>query len=251
MKAALLLALSLLLTSLALGQSPELRARAALMKANEHYAEKKFASAIDAFTRSKEYAGQSTAEIEYLLTKCHVELGDWASAGRSLSYYFELAHETDIHFNEMLLMIENIREMKMTQPTKKWDELTEDQLWNKVVETRDSTLAFYYLKKFPDGALREDICRVLTPFDTPPSISARMYTRYPEKAMREKVETQTHTAVLIDAKGLVKKIEHLRVHPYFPIVVEDAIRSSGFSPARLNGKSVRGWMVVSLKFSLE
>ncbi|MEQ9231863.1 MAG: hypothetical protein RIF46_14365 [Cyclobacteriaceae bacterium] len=109
----------ILLTLLALGylqiihaQSPEVRARATFMNAQELYGNGDFVEAIDLLESVKELLGSTNPRVEYLLAQSHFANKNSEMAEMAMKKYFEMADDSDPNYNQMLLMVEEIKTQK-------------------------------------------------------------------------------------------------------------------------------------------
>jgi hypothetical protein len=58
------------------GQTPEIQARAAFLKAQELYGNGDFSGSIERLNNVKELLGTTNPRVEYLLAQCHFQNGD-------------------------------------------------------------------------------------------------------------------------------------------------------------------------------
>ena len=153
-----------MISVMATAQSSEIQARAAFLKAQEHYGNGGYQEAVERLLTAKQLLKSTNPRIEYLLTKCYLELDDVKLADTSMKKYFELAAESDINYNEMLLVIDDLEQKKKKEAEKEAEKAQERQIWERAV-TRNTVEAFKnYLYNYPNGAFAEDANKKIRSF---------------------------------------------------------------------------------------
>ncbi len=160
------------------GQSSEIQARAAFLKAQEHYGNGSYKEAVERLLTAKQLLKSTNPRIEYLLTKCYLQVDDVKAADASMKKYFELAAESDINYNEMLLLIDDINEMKKVAEAKEARMVSDKERWQTAVSTNTVRAFESYIAAYPDGQFVQEANQKIRSFPVEPPIeliSGRAY----------------------------------------------------------------------------
>ena len=91
--------------------------------------------------------------------------------------------------------------------------------------------------------------------DVPPAFATRPKPVYPEQARIKEISGNVFVRVLIDEQGRVVKTGIVKRVPadtnVFDKVAMDYIMSARFSPGEQNGKKVKVWMTIPVRFLLQ
>jgi protein TonB len=86
--------------------------------------------------------------------------------------------------------------------------------------------------------------------DVLPEPAVRVLPEYPEMAREAQVEGTVYLWALVGRDGAVQDVRVIRSVPLLDRAAADALRRWRFTPALTNGKPVRVWVAVPVRFSL-
>jgi hypothetical protein len=237
------------------GQTPEIQARAAFLKAQELYGNGDFSASIERLNNVKELLGSTNPRVEYLLCQSYMANKDAEKAEISLKKYFEMADESDQNYNAMLVMIEEIKERKedlaIAAKIEKAKHMDENDLWEMAKSTKDTTYIHAYFRQHPKGSHLLEVTGLLAQFDTPPILKDPVAPMYPSRALTAGITSNILVLIQIDETGQPIQITYLKGHKLFTSSVSKAIQSSNYSPAIRDGKPVKAWLFKSYAFGLK
>lgn len=159
-------------------QSSEIQARAAFLKAQEHYGNGSYKEAVERLLTAKQLLQSTNPRIEYLLTKCYLEVDDVKGADASMKKYFEMAAETDMNYNEMLLIIDDIDQKKKQETAREAKLAQERQMWEQTVAANTPAAYTKYMAMYPSGQFVAEATAKFRSFPVEPPIepvSGRAY----------------------------------------------------------------------------
>ncbi len=215
-----------------LAQPADIQAKSAFLAAQDAYGNGDYAKAIEKLDQVKKLLGSTNPRVEHLLANAYFENEEYDKAQASLHSYFELAADSDVNYLQMVRMVEAIKEAKAAFAFKsKIDEIklmSAEELWVK----------------------REEIQYSLAPFDTPAGFVKDVPPNYPAKAVSMDIIALIITLISIDESGIPAEIIFLKEHPLFKSAVSKAIQVSTFAPAKMEGKSVKGWILKKYNFGM-
>ena len=93
-------------------QTNDTEARVAYMEAMNAYGNGQFSSALSSLEKVKKLLGATNPRVEYLLAKTYFEIRDFTAAESHIGEYFKLAAEDDANYNEMVMLVVNIKQEK-------------------------------------------------------------------------------------------------------------------------------------------
>lgn len=157
----------LLLAILTHGQSNEVRAKAAFLKAQELYGNADYSAAIEKLDQVKELLGSTNPRVEYLLTQCHFETKNIEKIDASIAAYFKMAAENDPNYMDMLRMIEEVGAVRASYNKVRAEKEKMEADWKKANELNSMAAFNQFIGKYPGSPYSNQAQAKLSSFPAP------------------------------------------------------------------------------------
>jgi len=147
MKKSRLIITLLILSHFGFGQSPDVLAKAAFIRAQELYGNGEYVQAIEKLKQTQSYLNSTNPRIDQLLAVCYVQAKDPVGARAAIKSYFDQASDADPNYMQMLSIIDEVEKLENAHLIQQ----KEDTFWNQTLQINTREAYQNYLKTYPKG----------------------------------------------------------------------------------------------------
>jgi hypothetical protein len=134
-------------------QGPEVLAKSFFLQAQEKYSNEEYALALADIGKVKGYLNGTNPRVEQLSALCHAAMGNADALHQSITSYFELADSSDPGYNEMLMLVGKVDQIK--EQTAKRDK--EESDWKTAVQAGTAAALLQYKVNYPQGKFIKEL----------------------------------------------------------------------------------------------
>lgn len=157
----------LILSTTSFAQTPEVRAKAAFLKAQELYGSADYQGAIEKLEQVQQLLGGSNPRVDYLLAQCHFQTQNISQADAAIASYFKLGSDDDPNYMAMLGLLEEVDAVRAEYNKIQAEKERMEAAWEQAIALNTLEGFNDFIRRYPSSVYIKDAQAKMNKFPAP------------------------------------------------------------------------------------